>query len=114
MLPPVDAVFARGSVAVEKWLHANDWTRTTRYNGYFADSAIVREYENLWMQEFPLYLEDADIYAILGGWHFPFADEDWHDFIPQRLIAMTLHDSEPWVEAWQLQGGEYQVIQRIT
>ena len=114
VLPPVDAVFACGSAAVEEWLLANEWTRADRYNDNFADWAIVDGYERLWMEEFPLYLPDTDIYAVLGGWHFPFPDDDWHELMPQQLLAMTIRDSEPWVEAWRLMEGGYRVIQRIT
>ncbi len=41
VLPPVDAVFACGSAAVERWLHANRWSRTERYNDNFADRAVA-------------------------------------------------------------------------
>jgi len=113
VLPPIDAVFALGSDAVGEWLQANKWQRQTRYNDNFKDSAVTRAYQNLWMSEHPLYLGE-DIAAVLGGWHLPGADDDWHDLIAEKLLAMTLRDSEPWVEAWQLRSGGYSVIQRTT
>lgn len=113
VLPPIDAVFARGSESVGAWIASHGWDRTDRYNDNFKDRHIVREYEKVWMQEFPLYL-DSDILAVLGGWHWPCADSDWHDLIDERLLIFTLRDSEPWVEAWQTRSGEFRVIQRIT
>jgi hypothetical protein len=114
VLPPIDAVIACGSPAIDGWLEANNWNRACRYNDNFPDSAIVRDYERLWASEFPLYFQDSDVFAVLGGWHWPNADGDWHDLIPEHLMAMTIRDSEPWVEAWQLQSREFRVIQRLT
>ena len=51
---------------------------------------------------------------MLGGWHFPFPDSDWADLIDEQLIALTIRDSEPWVEAWKMKNNEFKVIQRIT
>lgn len=35
VLPPTDAVFARGSSAVGEWLHSCGWDRAERYNDNF-------------------------------------------------------------------------------
>ena len=113
VLPPIDAVFARGSEAVGEWIRAHGWERTDRYNDNFKDAAIVREYERLWMQEYPLYSE-SDVHAVLGGWHWPGADDDWHNLIDEQLMVLTVRDSEPWVEAWRTRAGQFRVIQRIT
>jgi hypothetical protein len=87
VIPPFDAVVAKGSGAVGDWLKANNWPR----------EKIVEAYLDVWRSEFPLYF-NSDIYAILGGWHWPSQDDDWHDLIDEQLIALTIHDSEPWVE----------------
>jgi hypothetical protein len=113
VLPPIDAVFARGSEAIGEWIRSHGWERTDRYNDNFKDAAIVREYERVWMREFPLYSE-SDIYAVLGGWHFPCGDDDWSDLIDEHLMVLTIRDSEPWVEAWRTRMGQLRVIQRIT
>jgi hypothetical protein len=113
VLPPIDAVFARGSEAVGEWIRSNGWERTDRYNDNFKDAAIVREYERIWMREFPLY-SDSDVYAVLGGWHWPGADDDWHDLIDDELMVLTIRDSEPWIEAWRTKTDRFKVIQRIT
>jgi hypothetical protein len=113
VLPPIDAVFARGSEAVGEWIRSHGWERTDRYNDNFKDAAIVREYERVWMREFPLFYE-SDIYAVLGGWHMPCADDDWHGLIEEQLMILTIRDSEPWVEAWRTRTGRFRIIQRIT
>lgn len=112
VLPPIDAVFARGSIAVEKWLASRGWSRDEPYNGNFKDQA-ADAYNELWMREHPLY-NDSDVYAILGGWHFPFPDDDWPELIDEQLMIFTLKGSEPWVEVWRTRTGEYRVVQRIT
>ncbi len=111
VLPPIEAVFARGSNAVDEWLKSIGWNRNWPYTPKGDDT--VDAYVDVWMNEFPLYLK-PDIYAILGGWHFPWPDDDWRDLIDEHLLILTLHDSEPWVEAWQTRAGPTRVIQRIT
>ena len=113
VIPPLDAVFARGSDAVGEWLAASNWQRDWRYNGNFKDKTPVDAYNKIWFSEYPLYFE-ANNYAMLGGWHFPGQDDDWADLIDEQLIALTIRDSEPWVEAWRIKSGEFKVIQRIT
>jgi len=113
VLAPIDAVFARGSEAVGEWVRSCGWERTERYNDNFKEAAVVREYERVWMREFPVFLE-SDIHAVLGGWHFPMADDDWHDLLDEQLMVLTIADSEPWVEAWHTQAGQFRVIQRIS
>ena len=113
VLPPVDAVFARGSAAVGTWIGEHGWSRADRYNSTFGGRAVVEPYERLWFREYPIY-GSPDIYAVLGGWHFPCADDDWHALIDETLMVVTLRDCEPWVEAWRTRAGGFKVIQRIT
>jgi hypothetical protein len=112
VLAPIEAVFLRGSEAVGEWLAENDWVRNEPYNSYyFRDKAIVESYEEIWKEEFPIYLE-SDVYAALGGWPFSWPDSDWYDLIDDQLMVLTVHASEPW--AWRTRNGEYKVRQRIT
>ena len=113
ILPPIEAIFARGSEVVGEWLAANNWPRDARYSSGFRDSAIVDAYEREWIKEYPLYRR-VDTYAVAGGWHFPCADDDWHRMIDEQLVVLTFQDSEPWVEAWRTRSGQFKVIQRIT
>lgn len=112
VLPTIDAVIARGSTAVERWLAENKWQRDWRYNSNFRDRAIVEKYEAVERLENPLYWHD--VYATLGGWHMGWPDHDWHDLLDAKLLVHTYMDSEPWVEAWQLPSGQMKVIQRVT
>jgi hypothetical protein len=112
VLPPIDAVIYRGSPAIDPWLEANRWNRTWRYNDNFGDRKIVQAYEDLWRSEYPAY--QSDVYAALGGWHWPGPDDDWHLLADETLLALTVADAEPWVEAWQLRSGGYRVIQRVS
>lgn len=68
MLPPIEAIFADGSEAVEAWLEENEWDRSDRWNENFADP-VAAEYVDLWMANYPLYFATPP-YAVLGGWHF--------------------------------------------
>ncbi len=60
VLPPSDALFAR-SPAVVQWEASPNGGRDSEEG-----AAAVEKYEDLWMQEFPIYLSD-DIHAALGG-----------------------------------------------
>jgi hypothetical protein len=113
VLPPIDAVFARGSEAVGDWIASYGWDRGVRYNSNFRGDAVVGPYDEVWAREFPVCFE-SDIYAVLGGWHFPCADDDWYDLMDEQLMVFTIRGSEPWVEAWRNRTGEFTVIQRIT
>ena len=57
---------------------------------------------------------ESDVFAMLGGWHFPGQDDDWEELMDEHLMVLTFRDSEPWVEAWRLRTGEFKVLQRIT
>lgn len=113
ILPPLDAVFVKGSSSVGEWLKANSWEREWGYNGNFADKEVARAYRDLFTSEHPIYSE-SDVFAILGGWHFPFSDRDWHQLVDEQLMLMTIRGYEPWVEAWRKRSGQFKVIQRIT
>jgi hypothetical protein len=113
VLPPIDAVFLRGDDSVGEWLRANNWERQCRYNRNFKDKQVAEAYEKTFTSEYPVYIE-SDIYAMLGGWHLPFPDPDWHELVDDHLMVMTIRDSEPWVEAWRTKAGHFKVIQRIT
>lgn len=115
VLPPIDAVFARGSEAVGEWIRSHGWGRSTRYNLNFTDTdrVVAPAYEGVWDREDPVF-RDSQPYAVLGGWHRPGPDHDWHELIDEQLMIFTIRDSEPWVEAWRMRTGQFRVIQRIT
>jgi len=81
--------------------------------GNFRDKAVTRRYWDVLEKEFPMFFE-SDVFAMLGGWHFPGQDDDWEELMDEHLMVLTFRDSEPWVEAWRLRTGEFKVLRRIT
>ena len=110
-LPPLEAVFLYGSPAVRDWLTPLGWEPEDGMNGNFPASDVTDPYVAAWQQDMPLYGDRA--FAVLGGWHFPWPDGDWVELVDRPLVVMTLADSEPWVEVFDM-GGSFQVMQRIT
>lgn len=113
VLPPIEAVFALGSQAVEEWLRVHEWDRRDRFNGSFPDNETVAPYLSVWADEYALFRED-DVYAMLGGWHCPWADHDWYELLDRRLLVYTVRDSEPYIEVWQETSNDLRIIRRIT
>ncbi len=107
-LPPVDGVFNLGSEKVGAFLEQHDWPRNEPFNDNFPAPA-PSEYEKIWQNNCPLYQQDIDV--VTGGWHFPWPDGDWGDFIHSELVLWTLRDAEPWIEVFK-KGDEYIVLQR--
>lgn len=71
------------------------------------DDAYIRH----WQANCPLYTDEA--VAVLGGWHFPWPDGDWHELQDRPLLLWTIRDAEPWGEVWDGPHG-YEVMERIT
>lgn len=114
-LPPLDAVFARGSDPVGEWLAANGVQREWGY-GSFRDAAsrvVANGYLRLWEKEAPSWVE-PQVYAVLGGWHNTGPAGDWFSLIDQRLVLWTHRQIEPSVEVWRSAEGDYTVYQRIS
>ncbi len=109
-LPPIEAVFLQGGNEIGDWLQQNNWDRTWGYNDNFSDSALVAEYEAWWQSQHPFYTGEG--FAILGGWHFVWPDDDWHELINDELVIWTL-TGEPWIEVWS-RGGVYRVVERLS
>lgn len=113
VLPPIEAVFAYGSEKVERWLDRNQWARSSPHNDNFPDQVVADAYLRQWQAEHPLYCND-NVYAVRGGWHFPFPDDDWSNLALAELLIMTIHDAEPYIEVWRGQQGEFHAIARVT
>lgn len=71
-----------------------------------------KEYTEQWLRNCPVY-NDKNVVAVLGGWHFPWPDDDWEELRDRDLLVWTIEGSEPWVEVWR-SGVGTTVIQRIT
>ena len=113
ILPPIDAIIARGSSAIDPWLKDHNWDRNERYHTGFGADVAIDKYEDLHTEQFPVYQNDGT-FAVLGGWHCPGPDDDWHDLIDDQLCVVTIENSEPWVETWLMRTGKFEIKQRIT
>lgn len=113
ILPPIDAVFAFGSDHIGSWLAKNNWKRAWGYNSNFPAEALAEGYQRAYQACHPLY-GSPNIFAMIGGWHFPFPDDDWSELASDELLLTTLRDAEPWMEAWRRKDGSLRVIERIT
>ena len=110
-LPPLEVIFRYGSPAVGEWLSDNNWPRDKRYGGGFDDALIADVYHQHWLREQAMFTDPA-VAAVVGGWHPLRTDSDWCELAEERLLVQTLHDAEPWIEAWQLRNGGFRVIRR--
>ena len=110
-LPPLEAVFLRGSPVVSDWLARIGWQPEWGWNGNFPDAAVAHAYHEALRANLPI--EGESVYAVLGGWHVPWPDGDWLELLDRPLLVMTLAESEPWVEVFNL-SSEYRVIQRVS
>jgi hypothetical protein len=117
--PPIDAIFQYGSETVRRWLAAIGWmppgaawSPAYAYDERFPDPRPVREYEQFVEQRHPLFTRSA--VAVIGGWHVPWPEGDWHDLLADTLVCWTLEDAEPWVEVWWSSAGGFRVISRFA
>ncbi len=99
-LPPVEALETYGSAQMRSLLRSPDQA-----------NPLLDAYE----ERCPLHYADREgIYAMLGGWHVPWPENDAYDTEPGRLVLWTFKDSEPWLEVWQRPSGQLEVVPRIT
>lgn len=109
-LPPIEAIFAFGGDEIGAWLAECQWDRSWGFNDNFGDAGLVHDYESWWQSHHPFYTGQG--VAMLGGWHFVWPDDDWHDLIDSELVFWTLR-GEPWVEVW-CTDGQCRVVERVT
>lgn len=104
--PPIDAVVKEP--VVHDWLAANGWEHNPQKNTYFDDD----DYTAVFQEQCPIYSDQA--VAVLGGWHFPWAEGDWADLSKHTLIVWTFHDAEPWIEVLFSPEGQFEMRERIS
>lgn len=109
-MPPLEAIFVRGSEALGAWLRSSGWDPSWGYNDNFPDPA-ASDYESWWQDHHQFYQGEG--IAILGGWHFAWPDDDWLELVDHELVMWTLGE-EPWLEVWALPEGGYRAIERCT
>jgi len=107
----MEAVFKYGSPAVAEWLASTGWHANTIWDRRFPDRALVEAYADALRANMPS--DGQSVFAVLGGWHLSWPEGDWQDLVDYPLIVLTLAESEPWVEAFGVNGG-FRVIQRIS
>ena len=90
-LPPIEGIPRYGSDAVQLWLKANQWRPEWGYNSNFRDRLSVEAYRQCYQDQ--LDFKGATAVALLGGWHFPWWNEDWADLLSARLLVWTLRMS---------------------
>ncbi len=112
-LPPVEGIVQFASPAVASWLVDLGWAPEHGVDSnYFPPGVWDKEYLRVWMDNCPLY--HHGIYAMLGGWHYPWPDGDWEELLPKKLVAWTFEGAEPWIEIWADPDGTLQLLERIT
>lgn len=112
--PPIDAIFRFGSSPVKDWIAKCGWKPEWLYNSNFKDHHIVSAYEEHIREQNPFFREEEDVYAMLGGWHESWPENDWCDLLDKRLVVFTYQEAEPWVEVWVDRSQNFQVIQRVS
>jgi hypothetical protein len=110
-LPPIEAIFRYGSDNTKDQLTEHGWDGNLDYT--FPDKSIEDAYLRAYQAQNPLYIR-KNVFAILGGWHFPWADGDWEELSNQELLLWTFQDAEPWVEVWRDENHKFRRIGRIT
>ena len=104
--PPIDAVVQEAQV--KAWLASQDIVHDPVHNAYFEDEG----YNQVYQEQCPIYSSQS--VAVIGGWHFPWPEGDWQKLQESTLLVWTFRDAEPWVEAWLMPDGSFQVFQHIT
>ncbi len=110
-LPPLEAIFHFGSQKIQDLVSAQGWEGGWDY--HIPNKSIEHAYLRAYQAQNPLYLK-RNVFAILGGWHFPWADGDWEKMLDQELLLWTFQDAEPWVEVWRDKNKKFHRLGRIT
>lgn len=109
--PPIEAVFFSGSVKMQSWLVEIGWGVCAEFNDNFPCLEVTHEYEQLFQQEFPLYRKDVAV--CIGGWHFPWPNDDWEQRLQSEMVAFINRGQEPWLEIWNNKG-QLELVERFT
>ena len=109
-LPPLEALLLYGGPAIQEWL-SSQGLECWQYED------VAPEFRDQYREHFdpqsPLFMEHPP-YARIGGWHIPWADDDFYIPREMRLMVWTFQDSEPWYEVFLSPLGNYVIKSRIT
>ncbi len=110
-LPPFEALCLYGGDAISAWLKKLGLARHDYFQA--ASEPVAMAYQDYHAAHSPLTLDGA--YAVVGGWHQMWPDDDFYLPLEMRLAVLTLKDAEPWYELWQSRGQRnWSVRERIT
>lgn len=109
--PPLEALRLYGGDAVGRWLDSLGLSRADAAE-HLCHTEAGEAYEREYQSRCPLYTGEA--YAVLGGWHMRWPEDDIYDRGGDRLLLWTPRDAEPWVEVWQTADGRLTPVARIT
>ena len=96
--PPFEALCLYGGPSVEEWLLTLGFDRTDYVAAMSTD--IGEAYQEESCRRSPNALTPVP-YAVLGGWHLMWPEDDYYLPREMRLACATLRDAEPWVEVFQ-------------
>jgi hypothetical protein len=113
--PPIEAVFKYGNRAVKTWLSSLGLPKADQWDPYFQAQKAVEPYDEEFRKRCPLHdYEELRTAAMLGGWHMQWPEGDWLELTKKRFVLWTFWNSEPWVEVWLNESGNFEVKLRIT
>ena len=133
-MPPLDAVFLFGSKTVHEWLAEigwkPEWGGEVNFGGWrsewggtvdlsdrksrLAYSNVLRAYKKVAkVENCPIPDHGPDVFAVLGGWHFPWPDGDWQELTAHPLVLWTKAESEPSIEVFRTDN-TFRTFHRIT
>lgn len=97
--PPLEALCLYGGNRVQEWLQGIE---ASRYDyDHVSQTDLGKKYQAEWMKRSPFYMNDADIVAVMGGWHMLWPEDDFYMPGEMNLIVWTFREAEPWVEVWE-------------
>lgn len=93
--PPIEALCLHGSDRIRAWLASMG---LARHEYWRVPRDQIKEYEAYYSKQSAFSHQGA--YAIVGGWHVMWPEDDF--YIPPELnfVMLTLHDAEPWYSVW--------------
>lgn len=97
-LPPLEAVFTCGNLEVADWLNEIGWGVCAEFNDNFPAIEVVKKYYELWQRQNAMY--SKEICIELGGWNFPWPEENWGTRDINSYLGLINSLDEPFVELW--------------
>ena len=97
--PPIEALCLYGGAVVDAWLETLGLERTDYHSARIAHNELGEAYQRIYRQHSPLHSKSH--WAVLGGWHAIWPDDDFYIPREMRLAIWTLKEPEPWIEVFE-------------